>query len=76
MQCLVKRRKNRNVSKVNDDVLLVYMAELAKKIKPSSLWSKLLMIKSCLSLKKNVKLDSFPKTTAFFKPKNTGHMPK
>jgi integrase len=52
------------------------MSELAKNLRPSSLWSKLSMIKTCLSLKENINIDSFPKTTAFVKRQNIGYKPK
>jgi hypothetical protein len=65
---------NKNITEVNDDdVMLVYMLELAKNLRPSSLWSKLSMIKTCLSLKENINIDSFPKTSKTTACKETKH---
>ena len=43
---------------VSDDTLLVYLSEKAKS---STLWSKFLILKSCLAVKENLNVSNLPK---------------
>ncbi|XP_031337109.1 uncharacterized protein LOC116166313 [Photinus pyralis] len=65
-----------NVIKVVDDVLLVYLSKKGKSMKPSTLWSRFSMIKSCLAIKENVDASKFCKTIAFLKRQTVGYIPK
>ncbi|KAK4879248.1 hypothetical protein RN001_007394 [Aquatica leii] len=69
-------RKQKNVKFVSDDVFLVYLSEKAKLLKPSTLWSRFSMIKSCLSIKKNLIISKFPQTIVFLKRQGVGYVPK
>lgn len=61
---------------VTDEVLLVYLSVLAKNNKPSTLWCKYSMIRSCLSVKENIDVSQFPKSVAFLKRQSVGYKPK
>ncbi|KAK4884976.1 hypothetical protein RN001_001247 [Aquatica leii] len=69
-------REQKNFKSVSDDVFLVYLSEKAKLLKPSTLWSRFSMIKSCLSIKENVDISKFPQTIAFLKRQGVGYVPK
>lgn len=66
----------KQVNTVSDDILLVYLAEKAKSMKASTLWSRFSMIKSCLAVKENVDVSRLPKTTAYLKRQSVGYTPK
>ncbi|KAK4876904.1 hypothetical protein RN001_009410 [Aquatica leii] len=67
--------RKRNVKSVSDDVFLVYLSKKAKLLKPSTLWSRFSMVKSCLAIKENVNV-KFPQTIAFLKRQGVGYVPK
>ncbi|KAK4875272.1 hypothetical protein RN001_011694 [Aquatica leii] len=69
-------REQKNVKTVSDDVFLVYLSEKAKLLKPSTLWSRFFMIKSCLSIKEIVDISKFPQTIAFLERQRFGYVPK
>lgn len=71
-----KWRQQKKVNTVSDDILLVYLAEKAKSMKASTLWSRFSMIKSCLAVKENVDVSRLPKTTAYLKRQSVGYTPK
>lgn len=60
---------------VSDEVLLVYLSEKSKSMKPTTLWSKFSMIKSGLKLKENVDVSKFNKSLAFLKRQSVGYQP-
>ena len=60
---------------VNEDVMLTYIHEKSKYLKPSSVWSKYSMLKATLSLKENVKVETFSKVLAFLKRNSVGYEP-
>jgi integrase len=64
------------ISCVNDEILLVYLSNLSKVNKPSTLWSKFSMLRSCLKVKHNIDATSFPKCCALLKRLSASHVPK
>lgn len=49
-----KKWMNKNhVRKINEDAVLVYFFKLSKTLKPSTLWSKYSMVRSCVNIKDN-----------------------
>lgn len=74
--CTWCQKENIKPSQVNDDILLVYMSELSKTMKPSTLWSKYSMVTNVLKVKENLGNLKFPKTVAFLKKKSVGFKPK
>lgn len=68
--------KKNNIRNVSDNCMLIYFSRLSKVMKPSTLWAKFSMIKSCLLIQDNVDCEKFPKTMAFLKRKSTGYKPK
>jgi integrase len=70
------REENVMPRDVSDDILLVYLSNLSKTNKSSTLWSKYSMIKSCLKLKQDIDASNFPKSIAFLKRQSVGYQPK
>lgn len=68
--------KEKAVHTYSEDVLMVYFSNLAKKMKPSTLWSQYSMLRSTLDLKKGVNISKYSKLRAFLKRQNEGYRPK
>lgn len=68
--------ENLEISQVSDEILLVYISEMSKQMKPTTLWSKFSMIGKCLQIKENIDTSRFSKTIAFLKRQSTGYEPK
>lgn len=47
-------RKTRDAAEVTEALILKYISETSKNVKPSSLWSYCSMLKSCLNIFENV----------------------
>jgi hypothetical protein len=60
----------------SENVLLAYFNMLAKKLKPSTLWSHYSMLKSTINVKNNVNITNYKKLHAFLKKKSQGYRPK
>lgn len=69
-------RNEKNVHSFSENVLLTYLSELAKKFKPSTLWSHYSMLKSTIEIKHKVNIGEYPKVRAFLKRKNEGYTPR
>lgn len=69
-------QKSVNSSQVSDKVLLVYLHEQSSLVNPSTLWSRLSMIKRILASICNIDIKQFIKCTAFLKRQNVGLIPK
>lgn len=68
------RKKVENIA--NEKVLLAYFEELSKSRKCSSLWSYYSMLRSVLSIKKNLDISKHIHLIAFLKRKSDGYRPK
>lgn len=69
----------RNKNKVNsfsENVMLSYMAELAKDYKSSTLWSNYSMLKSTINIKQGIDIGKYPKLRAYLKRQHERYVPK
>lgn len=71
-----KWRNDKNVHTINEEVILAYLMEKSKILRPSSLWSNYSMLKSTISIKNNIDISRYPKVIAFLKRKSVGYKPK
>ncbi|KAJ8914397.1 hypothetical protein NQ315_017487 [Exocentrus adspersus] len=60
----------------NETVLLAYLSEKAKKVKPSTLWSYYSMLKSTLLVNDNCDISKYSKLIALLKKLCDGYKPK
>ncbi|KAJ8915676.1 hypothetical protein NQ315_000608 [Exocentrus adspersus] len=71
-----KKWMERNcVRKITEDSVLVYFSNRAKTLKPSSLWSKYSMLRTCINIKQNTEI-KYSKLIAFLKRQASGYKPK
>lgn len=71
-----KKWMNKNhVRKINEDAVLVYFFKLSKTLKPSTLWSKYSMVRSCVNIKDNIDI-KYPKLIAFLKKQASWYKPR
>ena len=75
-QRFVEWCKEKAVQIYFEDVLMVYFANLAKKVKPSTLWLQYSMLRSTLDIKNGVNISKYSKLRAFLKRQNEGYTPK
>lgn len=66
------KQGNLTLSQVSDNFMLVYLFENSKTWKPSTMWSKISMIKSCLEIKENIDVSKLIKSIAYLKRQNVG----
>jgi hypothetical protein len=66
----------KSVSVINEEVILAYLLEKSKTLKPSSLWSNYSMLKSTINVKKNIDISRYSKVIAFLKRKSVGYKVK
>lgn len=71
-----KWRLSKGAKTYSETVLLSYFIELAKTMKPSTLWSTYSMIKSVIKTKRDVNISTYPKLLAFLKRKSEGYKAK
>ena len=64
------------VKNITENVVLAYMSEKSKMLRPSSLWSIYSMLKTTIRIKENITIENFPKVIAFLKKANAGYKPK
>lgn len=70
-------RKGKDIkSSFSENVLLAYMDELSKKVRPNTLWSIYSMLRTTLYINHNVDIAKYLKIKAFLKRKNDGYKPK
>ncbi|KAI4470655.1 serine-threonine protein kinase [Holotrichia oblita] len=60
----------------SENVLLAYFQQLSASMKPPSLWTIYLMLRSTLNLKNNVDITKYPKLCSFLKRTSDGYKPK
>lgn len=68
--------RSKKVKKISESVLLVYISELSKVMKPPTLWGIYSMLKATIRAKDDIDLSQFKKVIAFIKKQNVGHEPK
>ncbi|XP_033222706.1 uncharacterized protein LOC117176560 [Belonocnema kinseyi] len=68
--------KVKNIKSVSENVLMTYFHDLAKVMKPSTLWSHYSMLKTTLNSQNNIKIEKYTKLTAFLKRQATGFKSK
>lgn len=68
--------KEKRVKMINEVVLLAYFEQKSKVYKSSTLWSIYSMVRTTLSVKKNIDIKKFPSLIAFLKRKSVGHHSK
>lgn len=66
----------KGIVNISENVLLAYMAELAKSKKCSTLWSIYSMLRSTINLRVSLDISKYLKLRAFLKQKNQGYIPK
>ena len=59
-----------------EDVLVAYFHDLAKKYKPTTLWSMYSMLKTTILSKQKINIRNYKQLLAFVKKKNTGYQCK
>jgi hypothetical protein len=64
------------MSNTTENVLLAYLEEKSKILKPSTLWSLFSMLKATLNIKENIDVRKFPKIVPYLKNKNVGYRRK
>lgn len=64
------------INNANEKVILAYFSKLSKVCKPSSLWAYYSMIRTMLSIKKNVDIGKYMNLIAFMKRNSEGYKPK
>ncbi|CAB0043221.1 unnamed protein product [Trichogramma brassicae] len=73
---LPKGSKDKFSKMINENVLLVYFNELAKKIKPPTMWSRWSMLKTILNLRHNIDISKYEQLKSFMKNFSKGYKPK
>ncbi|KAJ8917043.1 hypothetical protein NQ315_012962, partial [Exocentrus adspersus] len=63
------------VRKITEDSVLVYFSNRAKTLKPSSLWRKYSMLRTCININQNTDI-KYPNLIAFLKRQASGYKPK
>lgn len=72
----IQWKNSKKLSKINEDVLLVYFNELAGKYAPTSLWSKWSMLRSVIENKHDIDIKRFGSLKGLLKRKNQGYQKK
>lgn len=68
--------KVKKVEEVCEKVMLAYLAEQARKLKPSSLWCRYSMLRSLVSIKRKIDISKYHEVVAFLKRNSEGYRPK
>lgn len=69
-------RRGKNTESCSENVVITYFADLAVKLKASTLWSNYSMLKSTLMCKENVDITKYHKLRAFLKRQSDGYKAK
>lgn len=75
-QFLAWRRTKKIKSSFSENVLLTYIDELAKKVKPSTLWTQYSMLRTTIYVNHNVDISKYLKLRAILKRFSDGYKPK
>lgn len=68
--------KERQVKVITEEVLLAYFEQKSRVYKSSTLWSLYSMLRTTLSMKKNIDIKKFVSLIAFIKRKSVGQLSK
>lgn len=68
--------KERRVKVITEEVLLAYFEQKSRVYKSSTLWSLYSMLRTTLSMKKNIDIKKFVSLIAFIKRKSVGQLSK
>lgn len=71
-----KWMRGKDVTVINETVVLAYMKEESEKKAPTTLWSMYSMLRTTLSSKKNIDISKFSMLQSFLKSKSRGYHPK
>lgn len=66
----------KKIREVSEKVILAYFSEQAGKLKSSSLWCRYSMLRTLVSIKKNIDISQYHQVVAFLKRKSEGYRPK
>jgi tRNA 2-selenouridine synthase SelU len=69
-------RSKQKVNCINEKVMLAYFLEKSKIVKPSTLWSVYSMLRTLISINKNLDLSKYTNLIAFFKRQSEGYRAK
>lgn len=69
------RIKNK-INSFSENVLLAYFGDLMEQFKPSSIWAIYSMLRTVISIKNNVNIETYPKLKAFLKRQSEGFKSK
>jgi hypothetical protein len=69
-------RSKQKVNCINEKVMLAYFLEKSKIVKPSTLWSVYSMLRTMISIDKNVDLSKYTNLIAFLKRQSEGYRAK
>ncbi|CAH1381996.1 unnamed protein product [Tenebrio molitor] len=69
-------RSKQNVNCFNEKVMLAYFLEKSKIVKPSTLWSVYSMLRTMISINKNLDLSKYTNLIAFLKRQSEGYRAK
>lgn len=72
----MKWRELKKTKSFSEAVLLVYLAELSKSLKSSTLWGRYSMLRATLIIKQYVDISKYPKLIAFLKKQSVGYEAK
>lgn len=64
------------VLQIEEDVMLAYMKEESEKKKPTTLWANYSMLRTVISIKKNIDISKYPLLQSFLKSKSRNYQPK
>ena len=71
-QAFIAWRQSINTESWCESVFLSYFTELAKTLKPSTLWSRYSMLKSTIISNNNIDISRYSKLNAYLKKQSTG----
>jgi hypothetical protein len=69
-------RSKQKVNCINEKVMLAYFVEKSKIVKPSTLWSVYSMLRTMISINKNLDLSKYTNLIAFLKRQSEGYRAK
>ncbi|RZC00578.1 uncharacterized protein BDFB_012126, partial [Asbolus verrucosus] len=66
----------KKVKEIAEDVILAYLEQRSRQVKPSTLWFTFSMLKATLNVKENINLGKFSKVAPYLKSKIIDHQKK
>ncbi|KAL1514369.1 hypothetical protein ABEB36_003637 [Hypothenemus hampei] len=68
--------ESKNVTRITENIVLAYFEIMGQRKKASTLWSSYSMLRTCLSINKNVDISKYLKLQAYLKRKSENYEPK